>query len=352
MLKVGMIGPMILLTLSVGTAQAQQPEATQAPTMEEALELFGFEAGDRERLLEGEIVSHGFEELSDKELAVRMAVLLPTPMSDLLDFARSGRALEINQDVLAVGRLDGGSPGATAFADAKFTGSELSEVDALLKVRPGAKLNLSDAEMKRFAKLREQYPAKGCAREAACSSAVMAEYRKILLDRLTAYREGGLDGIASYAREDGKRSDPAEELRTATAAMKVLSKRFPHVHAALEEYPAGDQSGIEHDFLWVKRTVQDRPTFVLAHRLFHVKEGFALAVERHFFVGQSYNSLQIAAGLIPMGEKTIVFYLNRTSTDQVAGFMSGTRHNVGRKIMEKEIRKQFQEVLANLGARR
>ncbi len=41
--------------------------------------------------------------------------------------------------------------------------------------------------------------------------------------------------------------------------------------------------------------------------------------------------------------------MNRTSIDQVAGFMTGTRHSLGRKFMEKEIRKQFEAALAAVG---
>ena len=32
--------------------------------------------------------------------------------------------------------------------------------------------------------------------------------------------------------------------------------------------------------------------------------------------------------------------------------MTGTRHSMGRKIMEKEVRKHFEEVLASLGGQR
>ncbi|PYQ10125.1 MAG: hypothetical protein DMH00_11785 [Acidobacteria bacterium] len=62
--------------------------------------------------------------------------------------------------------------------------------------------------------------------------------------------------------------------------------------------------------------------------------------------------MAFAAGLVPADGKTLVFYLNRTSTDQVAGFMTGTRHSMGRKIMEKEVRKHFEDVLASLGSHR
>ena len=77
-------------------------------------------------------------------------------------------------------------------------------------------------------------------------------------------------------------------------------------------------------------------------------EHLVLRIERQFYVGQSYNSLQITIGLFPSGDKTTLFYLNRTSTDQVAGFMSGARQSVGRNMMEEEVRKLFDVALAAL----
>ncbi len=125
----------------------------------------------------------------------------------------------------------------------------------------------------------------------------------------------------------------------------------PDQKAAFErgEIISSDQSKLKSSFVWLKQDVQDRPTFVLAHRLLFEEEGLVLRAERHFYVGQSYNSLQILIALFPAGDKTTMFYLNRTSTDQVAGFMSGTRHSMGRMFMEKAIRKQFDAALAAVG---
>ena len=131
--------------------------------------------------------------------------------------------------------------------------------------------------------------------------------------------------------------------------MALTKKAYPEVYNAMLNYPKGDQSKIKSTFMWLKQTVQDRPTFVLSHRMVFQDETVVFRLERQFYVGQSYNSLQIVIGLFPSGDKTTMFYLNRTSTDQVAGFMSGTRHSVGRKMMEKEIRKQFDAALPAVG---
>jgi hypothetical protein len=201
--------------------------------------------------------------------------------------------------------------------------------------------------MGRFAALRKKF-GKGCSKDAACSKAVMDEYRSVLEGRLKAYQAGGMAAIEGYTR-GSKSAEPSEELKKAGEAGKLTKQAYPEIYNAIVNYPKGDQSKLKSTFMWLKQNVQDRPTFVLSHRMQFEDKGLVLRIERQFYVGQSYNSLQISVGLFPSGDKTTLFYLNRTSTDQVAGFMSGTRHSVGRKMMEKEIRKQFDAALAAVG---
>jgi hypothetical protein len=340
---------MVLVTCTILIATlASAGDPAPATPSDKIFQYLGFTAEEREELRRGETVSHAVKELSDKELAITMAVMVPAPVEDLLEFARSGKELEINRDVLSYGVLGAGDADATTLQDAGFTPSEAGEVRALYEAEPGSKFNLSQAEAQRFADLRKRFPAKDCEKNPQCADAVVLNLRSILRDRLAAYRARGLAGIQPYARGEGRESNPAEELRNATSAARFLAREYPKIYDAFLHYPSGDQSGIESRFLWLKQRIQDRPTFILAHRVLCVRDGVAFAAERQFYVGQSYNSLQILYGLVPTEGKTLVVYLNRTSTDQVAGFLSGTRHGVGRKIMEKEVRRHFEEVLSTL----
>ncbi len=306
----------------------------------------GFDAKQKGAFDKGEVISTGYKELSDKELALFMAVIVPAPMEEVVKFSRSGGSLNTNKDVLAHGTLE--SDDIKGFLAAiSYEGAEVAEIDKLLAVNPGSDFNLSAAEMERFAALRNKF-SKGCSKDAACSKAVMDEYRSVLEGRLKAYQTGGLAAIDAYTR-GSKSAEPAEELRKAAEASSLIKKAYPELYNAFANYPKGDQSKLKSTFVWIKQNVQDRPTLILSHRMLFEDEGLVFRAERQFYVGQSYNSLQITIGLFPTGDRTTLFYLNRTSTDQVAGFMSGTRHSVGRKFMEKEVRKQFQAVLAAVG---
>jgi hypothetical protein len=338
------------MLMIAGLMTAGGPGEAATPS-DRIIQYLGFTPQEREDLLQGRIVSHKVKELSDKELAITMAVLVPASLADLLDFARSGKVLEMDRDILAHGTLGADATGdveTTAFQGVGFAPSEASEARALLDSEPGARFNLSQSESQQFAELSKTFQAKGCEKDPHCADAVATTLRSVLRDRLKAYRERGLSGIEPYARGDGRHADPAEELRNATNAAQFVGREYPIIFDAFLNYPKGDQSGMENHFLWLKQTVQDRPTFILAHRILCVRDGLAFAAERQFYVGHSYNSLQILYGFLPTQGKTLVVYLNRTSTDQVAGFMSGTRHDVGRKMMEKGVREEFEEILASL----
>ena len=106
---------------------------------------------------------------------------------------------------------------------------------------------------------------------------------------------------------------------------------------ALLNYPADPLPDMEHRFYWFKKTVEDRPTFILAHRAERRAANAALLTEEQFYVGHSYNANFIAGGCLEVQGGTLVFYVNRTFTDQVAGFGSGLKHGIGRGRMLSEV---------------
>ncbi len=341
---------LILGLLSIGLATAAEPVPSEL-TSEKVLRYLGFTPAEQEALQRGEITSHEVKELSEKELAITVAVLVPAPLERLLEYLRSDRPLQINRDVLAYGILPtrAGDAGITAaFGKLDLAPSEMGEIRSLLQADPISRFNLSESETKVFARLGKTFSVKECDKDPRCIDAVLAALRTMLRDRFDDYLGHGLDGIEPYARPNGGRADPAGELKKATDAARFLAEQYPGIFAAFRNFPADAISGFDSRFLWLKQTIQDRPTLILSHRILCQRDGIAFAAERQFYVGHSYNSLQILVGLVPLETKTLLVYLNRTSTDQVAGFMSGTRHSMGRKVMEKEIRRQFENELASV----
>jgi len=47
---------------------------------------------------------------------------------------------------------------------------------------------------------------------------------------------------------------------------------------------------------------------------------------------------------LPINDGTVVFYRNRTSTDQVAGFGGAAKRGIGREMMKGKIVEKFEEI--------
>ena len=312
-------------------------------TIDEAAACLGLSAQQLADVRAGKIVSTDFQELSDKELAITVAMLVKRPIADVAEAVRGSGLLASDPNIQAFKALGEGDVPDSDFAGVAFTKDEVSEVRGLLTSKPGSGFNLSEDELARFDALRTRYPG-SC--DAACAQAVTEAYRKTLAERLRAYRAGGTGAIAPYARAGGKAVRAGDELRAAAVGCPLVHDRFPDVIRAFVEFPDHRAAGITSRFFWAKQHVQDRPAFVLVHRLLYERPDAFLGMERQFYVGHSYNCLLIMSGCLGIGGETLVFYINRTSTDQVAGFPQGTRHSLGRRHMRAEIIGSLEKIRA------
>ena len=95
-----------------------------------------------------------------------------------------------------------------------------------------------------------------------------------------------------------------------------------------------------------------RPAVVLAHRAQNEGTQVQFLLQRDFFVGHTFDALQILMGVVPAGEdQCVLFYTNLTFTEQVTGFASSAAHGIGRKIMTGEILELFEAVKADASAK-
>ncbi len=135
------------------------------------------------------------------------------------------------------------------------------EAEALLDAEPGDEFNLSASEIDSFKTLKQTN------RPKAIEDAVLQHYREILFQRFEAYRRGGTNAIAPYAREESRDSKPSLELRQAANASAILSRYFPALHKAWLDYPKALPPGADEAFPWVEKNVEGRPAVILRHRV-------------------------------------------------------------------------------------
>ena len=322
------VAALCVLALWQPCASAQTPVV---PTPDEVGKALGFTEAEIGRIKGGEIITKDLKEGSDKELAGVLAVFLDRPVKELVDLILLGRELETDKSMLAFRVWTPDASADEVFADAGLAATETAEAKKFASASPGATLNLSAAEIAQFQHVQPE------------PDAVNVPLRALLKARYEAYRKSGLKGITPYAREGGKESSPASELTLALNETKAVARRQDFFEALLN-YPADALPGTEERFYWFKHTVEDRPTFILAHRTELRGENAALLTEEQFYVGHSYNSNVIAGGLLEVQGGTLVFYVNRTFTDQVAGMGSGMKHGIGRGQMLSQIAENLQHI--------
>jgi hypothetical protein len=334
-MRAGWISLGISLLLAIGLSPSLAEEKLVLPDVQKAMDLLGFTADEKATIASGKTVVRQSPEESN-ELVVSLARVVPRPIDQLIEGVRSGKLLRAGLDVLAVGEIDTKKPLAESFKTAAYGADEGKEIDGLLATEPGSQFNLSDDEIKRFEKLKGQFGSGGCKNDPKCTAAVTTEYQAILTARMQAYMDGGLAKVAPYSRGKGKLATPGTELGTSLTQARVFSELFPATFKSVQAYPAGTPDSEDH-YYWIRMKIQDRPTFILSHRRLFTGTGGVITFERQFYVGQSYNSLQILAGGVPDGAGTFLFYSNRTFTDQVAGAGQSMRHGIGRKFMVNAI---------------
>jgi hypothetical protein len=319
MKRIKLITVTILAVLCLWLARANA-QAPAAPTPDEVANRLGFTDAEVAQIKAGQIIRKDLKEGSDKELAGVVGAFFKEPVSELVNVAMQGKLLETSKDMLALHGWKPDESADEAFAGVGLSPSETAEAKIFAKAAPGSKLNLSTADIALFQNVQPT------------PDSVNPQLRAMLKARYEAYRKSGLSGVAPYTRGGRNESHPGKELALAINETKKVARRQEFFNALLS-YPANPVPDTEDRFYWFKTTVENRPTFVLAHRAEHRVANAALLTEEQFYVGHSYNSNFIAGGCLEVQGGTIVFYVNRTFTDQVAGFGSGLKHSIGRGQM-------------------
>jgi hypothetical protein len=314
-----------------------------APTDDgQALDVRRLSPEQRRRLLAGDTIGYQVTESTETELGAGVAMYLPVPLARVAEALTSQDIVLKEPSITAWGAL---APGATvaALAGYKLAAGEVAEAQDAFDAVAGGRLNLSAPEIEAF---RAARPARGADRAAVAESGA-AQWRALLLQRAQAFQTRGLDGMAPYARRGGL-SDPAAVLRVAAGDARIVGHLMPGLADSLLRFPAEQSSTAISQFYWVRRQVQGRPDPILIHHLVDVTPQLALYIERHVYVGHSYNASQILSGAVPYEDGVVVFSSNRVSTDQVAGLGGELKRVIGRRQLRGEIAKRFDRLRAAL----
>jgi hypothetical protein len=270
------------------------------------------------------------------------AIYLEAPLNKVVDYMRNIEMFAIDSDVTAYGLIPKNA-NSNDFKGFAFSAKQMDEVIELLNTEKGDRFNLSSQEISSFSALHN---ALTNADNDTLIKSVSQKYRDILLQRWQAYRDSGLKGIADYSRDDGVVS-PAPELYSSVENCKALTHFFPELFHSWISYPVLLPPGVEESFYWINRMVENRPTAILAHSILQITNSGALIVGRQFYVGHSFSSSNMCVGMLSYRDGTLVYYVESSSTDQVAGIASGLRHAIAREQLKDQMIKHLEKLAKN-----
>lgn len=327
----------ILMGISVW-AVGQTNDASEKPDIIQAIDHLKLPPDMAAKVKGGEIVAPPINDATDKELAVRLVMLVKAPPERLKEYITADNLLGKDPTFAASGELTPDAP--------KIQGIKLSVDEAMdyLESEPGSDFNFHTQD---YAKLKAAK--KKLKDDKGAPVAAAKVLSEILLSRFQAYVQGGIGAVAPYDRGDGKFSEPGDELLNSMLASPILQNAAPVAFQAFRDFPGGPTDGIAHQFFWSQQKVEDKPAFILSHRMTYPMKNGVVYVDRQYFVSRTYNSMLTGTGCGQLAEGTIVYYFNRTSTDQVVGFMQETRHSIGRKQMREELIKMFEDIRKKVG---
>ena len=294
---------------------------TPASSIEEVARRVGFSEEAVARAAMGEVISESLKATSDKDLALAVGVKIDAPPQTVYDFVDADKLSRFQTVTISEGAMDPANP--------SLVGMELQE-DTLKKLAtdPGGIFYMSLAEASQV----------GAAGKNG-TAAALAAYQEVLAARAKAYWEHGLKGITPYA---GKGRSPAVDLGHANKAAKAFLQH-PEIQAEVDAVPAKNPGKAEHKLYWAVQKGRDQEAPVLIHRILYEQDDGKAVVERRFYSGYDYDSLQIVVGMLPMEDgNTALVYTNHTYTAQVAGLGGSTKRAIGTKLLERDLVAEMQ----------
>jgi hypothetical protein len=323
------------LTASGGARQPQgaDPFAFLAPWVR-------LSPAERRRLDSGEVVAKTLPAF-DRQAAIVVVARVQAGPDRLIAWTQAIDRFRRGRFVLAIGRFS--EPPLPA--DLEPLTLDAGDVADLAQCRPGGcALRLTAAEMSAFPPLRS-LPA------AERPAAVQAAFRHLVLERLRAYRAGGLAAVDALA--DGEPRRPADAFSALVDRSPYLA-RVPTLVEWLRSTPPGPTLD-DAFFYWSKESYgSGKPVVSVTHvGIYRPPPGAerpSVVVAGRQLLATHYTTASLGLTMILGGDDggpAYLVYLNRTELDILGGFFGG----LARSTMERRLGRQAPLVVEDLRRR-
>lgn len=289
-------------TIAVASLAVAAAAEEGGPRVVAVADLLGFSQPDRARLANGDLVSL---RSSLRPLDEAAAVIVAASPAETMRALERADLFHANRRVLANEEIPAEPVDAATFAAIPIATPTLDE---FANTDVGDDWNFS---------VTERALLKDTAREQGARGVAVA-IRHILAERTAAYRSGGTRAIAAYSRLDGHVFSAGPAAAELWARFASLDAVAPGVYAAVRAYPRPASTSLRHSFYVSVVGYGLGSTTVLSHRVESAGDGYAIALDREFYVSRGYGVRQtvIGATATPDG-RSIAFYVSSSAASSL-----------------------------------
>jgi hypothetical protein len=302
-----LVPPLLLATTSLGQ-QAALPARVDAYLKSAG----GLSAAERSRLLGGQPVTRLLDADESKEVAVLGAVWIDAPMrryveavTDIEHFEEGG-AFKITKKISAPPRLD------------DFNALRLpdDDLDDLRTCRLGdCEIKLGEQALRRFRSDIDW-------RASTARADANALMRRLTLDYVTRYLQGGNDQLAVY-RDSSRPTFVAQEFRSMIARMPELAANMPNMRRYLLDYPKMTLPDATSFLYWQETAFGLKPTIRISHLTIRPGPDDTVVTSKMLYASHYFwTGLEVRA-LVPDPARGRGFWfvtVSRSRSDGLSGF--------------------------------
>jgi hypothetical protein len=331
---------LIALACAVISAAGDRPASDLQPEIEQLLvEHLKFSAGELADLEHGKIVKHALAPTSGGEMAAVGGVRVHAARAQFVAAYRDIVHFKKNASVVEIGRFS--NP------------PEASDLDALT-------LTKDDFDLRecRVGRCDIRLAADGIRRFAAevdwsrpdADAKAAALFKRMLLDNVRAYVEGGPGRITQYDDEP-EPVRPVEDFHAVLKSSPYIDAALPGLGMHLAAFQGESLPGAEDFLYWSKEKFGIAPFISVTHVTL-VPQGMhqSLAATRDVYSTRYFDaslSLAIASDSVHDPGSFYLFYVNRSRASALRGAFARIR----RSIVERRAKSSIEENLRDVKAR-
>jgi hypothetical protein len=202
------------------------------------------------------------------------------------------------------------------------------DLDSLRTCRPGdCDVKLSEPEIARVKAAIERS-------HGAWQTAAQDEFRRIVLDRATAYLARGQRGFEPYV--DKAPVDPQRAFEDVVRQMALVTTRLPELASYFDEFPRTSRLRARSFLFWLETTYTPKPTIQIVHAVAFEPESTGRTPEvvvawRQVYSTHYVNALLSISALLRDERdpsRRYLAYVNHSTLDGLQGWLRGMKRHL------------------------